>query len=56
MLPMLPDPFTKKELMKAAKRTEAWARYTLYTLAQCGLLHRCGKEGKAILYSFSTEE
>lgn len=56
MLPELPDPFTKKELMKAARRTEAWARYTLYTLEQCGLLHRCGKEGKAILYSFSSEE
>lgn len=56
MLPELPDPFTKKELMKAAKRTEAWARYTLYTLEQCGLLCRCGKEGNAILYSFRTKE
>lgn len=55
LLPDLPQPFTKKELMKAAKRSEAWARYTLYTLEQLELLQRCGKEGKAILYRFSEE-
>ncbi len=50
MLPEISQPLTKKELMKVAKRSEAWARYTLYTLEQCGLIHRCGKEGNAILY------
>lgn len=56
MLPELTNPFTKKELMKAAKRTEAWARYTLYTLEQCGLIVRCGKEGNAILYQITAKE
>ena len=50
LMPELPEHFTTKELMKAAGRTEAWARRTLYTLEQAGLLRRCGKEKKAILY------
>ena len=56
MLPELPKQFTKKELMKAAKRSEAWARYTLYTLEQCSLLRRCGKEGNAILYEITCNQ
>lgn len=50
LLPELPAPFTRKELQKAAKRSECWAQRCIYTLEQLELVRRCGKEGNAILY------
>lgn len=52
LLPPLPQPFTCKELQKAAARSEAWARYTLYLYEKLGLLARQGKQGRAILYGW----
>ncbi len=50
LLPALPDPFTRKELKAATKRSDSFVNRCVYTLEQLELIRRVGKDGNAILY------
>ncbi len=51
----LPQPFTNKQLAKAANIRTNLAQRITYTLRRCGALNMVGKDGNALLYEFETQ-
>ena len=51
----LPQPFSNKQLAKAAHIRINLAQRITYTLSRCGALNKVGKDGNALLYEFITE-
>ena len=47
----LPDPFTKKDFMKAARLSSKKSSFALTVLQRMAAIRQSGKEGRAFLYT-----
>ncbi len=56
LLPQLPDPFTMKDFIKAARLSPRGASYALSALRELGVARKSGQEGRSYLYTISKEE